>query len=437
MGGYQYNNDILQFFPHAQGYVNHIVSEKDGGSLFDYVYQYKDHLGNIRINYTFDHQTSSLKVLEENHYYPFGLKHTNHTYSRKIIEEKKIVDGVEKWVMEIIQVPNNGYQYKYNSSEFQDELGLNMYAMDMRQYDPAIARWVVQDPVIHHNMSPYNAFDNNPVYWADPSGADSGDPGKGKGKGKQGVDGKNKPSIPNSLRYQQDTPPANQQSRPPVIEVDQFKNYTLVGSKTASEQLESAAAGAPLLMPSPASASPTSNMRVVYKNLDFKPSSGFGLLRGIGLAFFATVVHELFSSVHTPDLNGKPAFSTWGSPTNNVSDFGKDFRSKDSRDNHPGSYTIEFDNGMRYHGQGPISRAVRSASYLIAREAVFNDSKILVRSMDWTPSISRREGFKAEHTRMQKDKTDDHSQGYANPINYNIRQSPGYNYKLQDGQSVD
>lgn len=48
-----------------------------------------------------------------------------------------------------------------------------MTAMDLRQYDPAIARWVVQDPVIHHNMSPYNAFDNNPVVFADPSGADS------------------------------------------------------------------------------------------------------------------------------------------------------------------------------------------------------------------------------------------------------------------------
>lgn len=57
------------------------------------------------------------------------------------------------------------------SSEWQDELGLNMYAMDMRMYDPAIARWVVQDPVIHHDYSPYSAFDGNPVYWADPSGA--------------------------------------------------------------------------------------------------------------------------------------------------------------------------------------------------------------------------------------------------------------------------
>ncbi|WP_235802731.1 hypothetical protein [Vaginella massiliensis] len=32
---------------------------------------------------------------------------------------------------------------------------------------------MVHDPVVHHGMSPYNAFDNNPVYWADPSGADS------------------------------------------------------------------------------------------------------------------------------------------------------------------------------------------------------------------------------------------------------------------------
>ncbi|HUH51219.1 MAG TPA: RHS repeat-associated core domain-containing protein [Flavobacterium sp.] len=65
------------------------------------------------------------------------------------------------------------YQYKYNHQEWQDELDLNVYTMDWRQYDPAIARWTVMDPVIHHPMSPYNAFDNNPVYWADPSGGNS------------------------------------------------------------------------------------------------------------------------------------------------------------------------------------------------------------------------------------------------------------------------
>ncbi|WP_415782698.1 RHS repeat-associated core domain-containing protein, partial [Flavobacterium jumunjinense] len=65
------------------------------------------------------------------------------------------------------------YQYKYNGKELQTELGLNMYDMDMRDYDPAIGRWVNQDPIVHFGMSPYSAFDNNPVFWADPSGADS------------------------------------------------------------------------------------------------------------------------------------------------------------------------------------------------------------------------------------------------------------------------
>jgi RHS repeat-associated protein len=178
LGGYQYNNNILQFFPHSQGYVKHNINPNTNNSEFDYVYQYKDHLGNIRINYIFDLATSSLKVLEENHYYPFGLKHTEALLKKDIFFEKEDEEWLKKvdLVSELkkgIVVPNSGYQYKYNGKEFQDELGLNMYAMDMRQYDPAIARWVVQDPVTHHSMSPYNAFDNNPVYWADPSGADA------------------------------------------------------------------------------------------------------------------------------------------------------------------------------------------------------------------------------------------------------------------------
>ena len=58
----------------------------------------------------------------------------------------------------------------YNGIEYEDTHG--MYEMGARQYDPTLARWVVIDPVIHHSLSPYNAFDNNPVFWADPSGAD-------------------------------------------------------------------------------------------------------------------------------------------------------------------------------------------------------------------------------------------------------------------------
>jgi hypothetical protein len=39
------------------------------GSSYKYIYQYKDHLGNIRISYD-----KTLAIKEESNYYPFGLK---------------------------------------------------------------------------------------------------------------------------------------------------------------------------------------------------------------------------------------------------------------------------------------------------------------------------------------------------------------------------
>ncbi len=45
--------------------------------------------------------------------------------------------------------------------------------MPLRSYDPTIARWNRIDPVTHFSLSTYNGFDNNPIYYADPSGADA------------------------------------------------------------------------------------------------------------------------------------------------------------------------------------------------------------------------------------------------------------------------
>jgi RHS repeat-associated protein len=160
--GYQYLNTQLQFFPHAEGYVNVLNGER-----FNYVYNYTDHLGNIRVSYGLDPESNVLKILEENHYYPFGLKHKNYGVDMRTYQENNLGQIRLPLVSEV------SYKYKYNGKEWQDELGLNIYDMDMRQYDPSIARWVVQDPVVHFDYSPYSAFDNNPVFWADPSGADA------------------------------------------------------------------------------------------------------------------------------------------------------------------------------------------------------------------------------------------------------------------------
>ena len=62
-------------------------------------------------------------------------------------------------------------KFKYNGIEYEDNTGL--YEMDLRAYDPAIARWNRIDPVEHHSLSTYNAFDNNPIFFSDPSGGNS------------------------------------------------------------------------------------------------------------------------------------------------------------------------------------------------------------------------------------------------------------------------
>ncbi|MGV0923474.1 RHS repeat-associated core domain-containing protein [Empedobacter tilapiae] len=93
----------------------------------------------------------SLKVLEENNYYPFGLKHSGYNNTN---------------------LANANYKYKYNGKELQDELNLNLYDYGARNYDPAIGRWFNIDPLAEQmkRHSPYNYAFNNPVYFIDPDG---------------------------------------------------------------------------------------------------------------------------------------------------------------------------------------------------------------------------------------------------------------------------
>ncbi len=157
MNGFQYsqeagkgNQSVLQFFPTAEGYVNAI-----GGTTFNYVYNYTDHLGNVRLSYQKE-SNGTLKVLEENNYYPFGLKHTGYNNTN---------------------VANANYKYKYNGKELQDELNLNLYDYGARNYDPAIGRWFNIDPLAEKfiNSTPYNYVLNNPVNMIDPDGMEAQD----------------------------------------------------------------------------------------------------------------------------------------------------------------------------------------------------------------------------------------------------------------------
>jgi RHS repeat-associated protein len=145
--GFQYQGNVLQFFPHAEGYVNNTAG------VYNYVFNYIDHLGNVRLSYTKNATTGVLNILEESHYYPFGLKHSG--YNSTVVA--------------------SSYKYKYNGKELQDELGLNFYDYGARNYDAAIGRWMNIDPLAEQmrRWSPYNYCFNNPMRFVDPSCAKS------------------------------------------------------------------------------------------------------------------------------------------------------------------------------------------------------------------------------------------------------------------------
>src|SRR5690606_69097 len=67
------------------------------------------------------------------------------------------------------QIP---YLYKFGAKEWQDELGLNIYDFEARNYDPAFVRTLTMDPLAeqYYSASPYSLFNNNPLRYADPTG---------------------------------------------------------------------------------------------------------------------------------------------------------------------------------------------------------------------------------------------------------------------------
>lgn len=145
-GGYIYKGQELQFFGQPEGYV-----EPNTDGDFDYVYQYKDHLDNIRLSYSDANKDGIVtkdEIREENNYYPFGLKHKGYN---------NLISGKD-------------HKYGFGSKEEQEKLG--WIDITARNYDPAVGRWMNLDPLaeLMRRHSPYNYAFDNPIYFMDPDG---------------------------------------------------------------------------------------------------------------------------------------------------------------------------------------------------------------------------------------------------------------------------
>ncbi|WP_298320502.1 DUF6443 domain-containing protein [uncultured Aquimarina sp.] len=153
---------VLQFMNHPEGYI-----EPNGTGEFDYVYQYIDHLGNIRLSFSDKDKDGKIdvlrndidvdgdgdyahEILQEKNYYPFGLQHKGYNNT-------------------IVGVPHD---YSFNGEEFDQSLNLNTFDLGARHYDPAIGRFMVIDPMADfvNNQSPYVMANNNPVLYVDEYG---------------------------------------------------------------------------------------------------------------------------------------------------------------------------------------------------------------------------------------------------------------------------
>ncbi len=136
----------LSYFPTSEGYYDYENSR--------YIYQYKDHLGNVRVSYYKDDNTNTLEVADRNDFYPFGMNFVGY-YS-------------------VFDAQGSLFNYKYNGKELQET---GMYDYGARMYMPDVGRWGVVDPLAEtsRRWSTYNYAYNNPMRFVDPDGMQNED----------------------------------------------------------------------------------------------------------------------------------------------------------------------------------------------------------------------------------------------------------------------
>ncbi|SIT28548.1 RHS repeat-associated core domain-containing protein, partial [Chryseobacterium gambrini] len=133
-------NSELQFLPTSEGFYDYIKNQ--------YIYQYKDHLGNTRVSFG-KNSAGVLEIVDANDYYPFGMNH---------LKSGNSFFGSSSYK-----------NYKYNGKELQET---GMYDYGARFYMADIGRFGVLDRF--SEKFPFNTLysyaSNNPILFIDKNG---------------------------------------------------------------------------------------------------------------------------------------------------------------------------------------------------------------------------------------------------------------------------
>ncbi|HAA17647.1 MAG TPA: hypothetical protein DCP28_02295, partial [Cytophagales bacterium] len=147
LDGFVYENQSLVYQAMPEGRV------RVSGTQRVYEYFLTDHQGNTRVSFESDLGTA--KVVQENHYYPFGLT-------------------MEGYIQNT-PMPSEANQNLYNAgAELQDDFGgaYGNYSTFYREYDPALGRFNAVDPKADwmNALTPYQYANNDPINFNDPLG---------------------------------------------------------------------------------------------------------------------------------------------------------------------------------------------------------------------------------------------------------------------------
>jgi RHS repeat-associated protein len=139
--GIVYNNNTIEYISTEEGRAT-----PNGATAYNYSYDLKDHLGNVRVTVDKNPTGGAARVVQEDEYYAFGLRSPLYDLSNRNVN-------------------------LYNGKELQADLQ-NQYDYGARFYDPVIGRFTGMDRLSdsYPYKSPYDYAENRPINGIDLDG---------------------------------------------------------------------------------------------------------------------------------------------------------------------------------------------------------------------------------------------------------------------------